>query len=242
MSPKVVGIAAVGTLLAAAGCGGGDPEKGSSDDGPTSNGVEELPGPEIVEASYDAMKFLHDATLEGDATFPLPTGPRSMRARIVATKRGDCELAASSPDAGRLTIRRFRSGTYIRGDDDAWTSGMGVPAGNAALFAGKWVLVPPRSNGFACDLHFLTTGGVERYTCRKGGAVEVGSTPAIEVSCEENGGPVTFSIATVGEPYVLRVDSRADHFVRDLELVSWDDTSAIAEPPRNEVIDTARLG
>ncbi|MCM0676048.1 hypothetical protein NCC78_15310 [Micromonospora phytophila] len=198
----VITLAAAAVLLA--GCAG----RGSGESvwqAPADNGVAALEPAQILERSKTALKGAKSYRIKGDV---IADGKRmGLDLRI----SGDDVAGNISMDDASVELLSVGGKQYMRPDEKFWEQNVGAEAAEqmTKLMGDRWSVVPERNKDFA-DLFGVTN--LDNLfeadgTVVKGETKDIGGAQAVAL-IDEGGKGGTLWVATIGEPYPVRVESK----------------------------------
>jgi hypothetical protein len=222
------------TAALLAGCDRDRPVTATPTPGPTDNGIAALDAPEILRRAQTALagagSYRMKGTVDNDG----------QKIDIDMRKGGGNVQGTIGIDGGILEVLQIGSDLYLRAEDSVWKGFL--PKEQHALlglFSGKHVKVDadnPSFGGFAEMFDPKEILPIEGAPT-KGGPTTVGSTPAITVVNEAGDG--TLHVATVGEPYPLKVEGVAGE--GSIEFTDYGAPLTVTTPPADQVLDLDAL-
>jgi hypothetical protein len=200
----VVPVALAGAFLA--GCG---PKTATPSTTPSTaeTGTAALSAKEIVEHSAAALKKAGSYRMKGEMVDG--TDKMSVDVKVQGT---DALAVITMGDQGSLTLLMIAGTTYFQADETLWSKTAGVDTKTYnAMFKGKWVKTKTGDSDMQkfADLtdaqKFLDSEGAGSLT--KGEKTTINGTSALTLKDSTDG---AFYVALEGEPYPLRLDSKAE--------------------------------
>lgn len=231
-SRVAAGLAAVVLGLAGlAGCGDdpddepGDPIAGKDPD-------------EVLAASVEAMLALQDATYRGTTTVTGQSGRLRGNGELVVTAEGTCQSTFRSRRSGRLVTRTVGNTVYVFADVAMMRGPLQYDADRVRTLTGRWQQAP-RPSSHQCDLAELLPDEERFETFEDAGTGDVDGVPVRELTGQDDdGSPMTVSIASEGAPLLLAVETRRGGR-SSFTLVAHDSSVELVAPPDDEVVNTS---
>jgi hypothetical protein len=234
------GVLAFALAALLSGCAGGDGESGAPrETAPTDNGISALPPNEILERAKTALEQAKSYRVKGNIN---AEGQRmSLDFRVSGTNLGG-RLVMNGANVDLLSVAGQQ---YMRPDRKFWVDTVGASKADeiVKLMGNKWAKVPPENKDFA-DLFGIAS--VEDLlkpdgSLTKGQPKDIDGVKTIGlVDGGADGG--TLYVATTGEPYPVRLESRNATEGGQITFsdfgATFDDLTA---PPESEVIDFEQL-
>jgi hypothetical protein len=234
------------TALLATGCAGQNDDKGgaaapaaqATSAAPATNGVEALEAEQILDKAKAALKKAGSFHMKGDI---VTDGDKmGLDFKTDGTKvKGKLSMAGPSVELLEVGGKR-----YIRPDAAFWGMSGGKEQGEqlAKLVGDRWVEVKAGDKDTADMFGFSDIDSMldAEGKVTKGQVKDVNGKPAIGlVDNSKDGG--TLYIATTGEPYPLRIESK-DAAEGGLDFTEFGAEFAdIVAPAANEVVDLEKL-
>lgn len=231
-SRTAAGLAAVVlTLAGLSGCGGDDQAE------PGSPIAGKDPG-EVLAASVEAMLALDDATFRGTTTVTSQSGQLRGRGELVVTADGTCQSTFRSRGRGRLVTRTVGATVFVSADAAMMRGPLQYDAGKVRSLTGKWQSAP-RPSSHQCDLAELLPDEDRFGDFEDAGAGEVDGVPVRKLTGpDDDGSPMTVSIAAEGAPLLLAVETQRGG-QSSFTLVAHDSGVELVEPPDGKVVNTS---
>jgi hypothetical protein len=229
-------FAAAATLLT--GCQRGDTQE-PGPVGPTDNGVSTLAADEILDRAKTALRQATSYRAKGNGS---SDGQKmSLDFRVSGTDLG----GALTMDGASIEVLSVAGQQYMRPDEKFWANIAGPEkAGEVAKLMGdKWVRVPDddKNLGGLFDIANVDNLLKPDGTLTKGETKDIDGVKAIGL-VDSGGEQGTLYVATIGEPYPLRLVSRNTADGGQVDFTdfgaTFDDLKAPAEA---EVIDLEEL-
>jgi hypothetical protein len=197
---------------------------------PTDNGVAALSAPEILTRAQAALKTALSYRITGTVT-------ADGRKTEVNVLRGDQDVQGTvTVDGNPLEVLMIDGNLYLKGSDAFWREY--VPREQQALvplLTGKHVKVRADDPNFRQFTELFDAQKIlaSDDTLTKGELTTINGTPAITLA--DDAGEGTLAVATVGQPYPLRIAS-ADG---DPEITFTDFGTPVTVniPPADQVLD-----
>lgn len=225
------GLAAVVLGLAGlSGCGGDDQaEPGSPIDGKDPEGV--------LAASVEAMLALDDVTFRGTTAVTGQSGQLRGRGELVVTADGTCQSTFQSSRRGRLVTRTVGNTVYVLADAAMMRGPLQYDAEKVRSLTGKWQAAP-RPSSHRCDLAELLPDEDRFDDFEDAGTGDVAGAPVRRLTGpDDDGSPMTLSIAAEGPPLLLAVETQRGGESR-FTLAEHDSGVELVEPPDGKVVPT----
>lgn len=231
-SRTAAGLAAVVLGLAGlAACGGDDPEE------PGSPLAGKDPD-EVLAASVEAMLALDDATFRGTTTVTSQSGQLRGRGELVVTADGTCQSTFRSKRRGRLVTRTVDNTVFVFADAAMMRGPLQYDAEKVRSLTGRWQAAP-RPSSHRCDLAELLPDEDRFGDFEDAGTGLVGGAEVRHLTgSDDDGSPMTVSIAADGEPLLLAVETERGGTSRFV-LVGHDSGVELVAPPDSKVVTTS---
>ncbi|HWJ09546.1 MAG TPA: hypothetical protein VNS46_09245 [Nocardioides sp.] len=228
---RAAAVLAAGALAGAlAGCGDGS---GSSGDAVAPRTPEEL-----LAASSEAMLALQDVTYRGTTTVTAQSGPLRGAGELVVTADGTCQSTFRSRRRGELVTRTVGNTVFVFADAAMMRGPLQYDDDKVGSLTGRWQQAP-RPSSHRCDLAELLPDEKRFGSFEDAGTGDVDGAPVRKLSGQDDdGSPMTVSIAAEGDPLLLAVETRRggeSSFV----LVAHDSGVALVAPPEGKVVNTS---
>lgn len=218
-------------LTLATGCGGGEPE-------PAPSGIDGLAPAEALRAAHETMRALQDVTYRGSTTVNGPAGPLAGTGELVVTADGTCQSSFEHAERGSLVTRTVGNTVYVFADVPMMRGPLRYDAEKVARLRGRWQAAP-RPSSRACDLAELLPDEARFDAFEDDGTGEVrGVAVRRFTGADDDGSPMTVSIAADGPPLLLAVTTDQGG-ASTLELVAHDSGAEVAAPPDQRVVNTS---
>lgn len=215
-----------------AGCGGDEPA--------------ELPGgalagkapDEVLAASVEAMLELEDVTYRGTTTVTGQSGQLRGTGELVVTADGTCQSTFRSKRRGTLVTRTVGNTVFVFADVAMMRGPLQYDADKVRTLTGKWQEAP-RPSSHQCDLAELLPDEERFETFQDAGTGDIDGAAVYELTGQDDdGSPMTVSIAAQGDPLLLAVETRRGG-ESSFTLVEHDSGVELVEPPDNKVVNTS---
>ncbi|NYI44585.1 hypothetical protein BJ993_001665 [Nocardioides aromaticivorans] len=231
-SRTAAGLAAVVlTLAGVSGCGGDDPE------GPGSAIAGKEPE-EVLAASLEAMQALEDVTYRGTTTVTSQAGRLRGTGELVVTADGTCQSTFHSSRRGRLVTRTVGNTVYVFADAAMMRGPLQYDADKVRSLTGRWQAAP-RPSSHQCDLAELLPEEDRFAGFEDAGTGEVDGAPVRTLTGkDDDGSPMTVSIAAEGAPLLLAVETRRGGR-SSFTLAEHDSGVELVAPPDGKVVSTS---
>ncbi|MEV5428616.1 hypothetical protein [Streptomyces sp. NPDC052701] len=209
-----------------------------------------LSGEEIADRAMRATTGASSLRMKGD--IPDEEGGGTIRLDLALNKKGDCAGTMRVDGEGEAELIKTGDTLYMKYDEEFLRAqGEGEPKEDTdaavALLAGKWTKMSAKGadaediTGF-CDLDTVLGGAEDgRSDATRGETTSVDGRPAIVLHERDGKDTYTAYVATEGEPYLLRIDSRSDKDPGSLTFSDYDEPVP-ARKPGGEVVDLDALG
>lgn len=226
------GLAAVVLGLAGVtGCGGDDPDQPGS-------AVAGKDPDEVLAASAEAMLALDDATFRGSTTVTGQSGQLRGTGELVVTADGTCQSTFRSKRRGRLVTRTVGNTVFVFADAAMMRGPLQYDAEKVRSLTGRWQAAP-RPSSHRCDLAELLPDEDRFDTFEDAGTGEVDGVPVRRLAGQDDdGSPMTVSVATEGAPLLLAVETQRGG-QSSFTLAAHDSGVALAAPPDSRVVHTS---
>lgn len=232
-SRTAAGLAVVVLGLAGlTGCGGDDPEEtpGSAIAGKDPD--------EVLAAAAEAMLELQDATFRGTTTVTGQSGQLRGTGELVVTADGTCQSTFHSLHRGRLVTRTVGNTVFVFADAAMMRGPLQYDAEKVRSLTGRWQAAP-RPSSHQCDLAELLPDEDRFGDFEDAGTGEVdGAAVRTLTGPDDDGSPMTVSIAAEGAPLLLAVETQRGGQSR-FTLVEHDSGVELAAPPDGKVVNTS---
>lgn len=224
-------MAPVALVLAlATGCGGDPPA--------AETGIEGLEPEAALQAAHDAMRALDDVTYRGTTTVTGPAGPLAGTGELVVTADGTCQASFEHTARGALVTRTVGNTVYVFADVAMMRGPLRYDAEKVARLRGRWQAAP-RPSSRACDLAELLPDEARFDGFEDAGTGEVGGVAVRRFTgADDDGSPMTVSIAADGTPLLLAVATERGG-ASSFELVAHDSGVEVVAPPEQRVVNTS---
>lgn len=225
-------LAVVVLALGLTGCGGDDPE-------PTPGSAIAGKDPdEVLAASVEAMLALEDVTYRGTTTVTGQSGQLRGRGELVVTADGTCQSTFRSKDRGRLVTRTVGNTVFVSADAAMMRGPLQYDADKVRSLTGKWQAAP-RPSSHQCDLAELLPDEDRFGDFEGAGTGDVDGAPVRRLTGQDDdGSPMTVSIAAEGAPLLLAVETRRGGR-SSFRLVAHDSGVDLVAPPDGKVVHTS---
>jgi hypothetical protein len=221
--------AAVLGISALAGCG-----DGSDTSGPVTARTPE----ELLAASAEAMLALDDVTYRGTTTVTAQSGQLRGTGELVVTADGTCQSTFRSRRRGELITRTVGNTVFVFADVAMMRGPLQYDADKVGSLTGRWQQAP-RPSSHQCDLAELLPDEKRFPTFEDAGTGEVDGAPVRTLAGQDDdGSPMTVSIAAEGAPLLLAVETRRGG-ESSFTLVEHDSGVRLVAPPDDKVVNTS---
>ncbi|MFJ4479102.1 hypothetical protein [Streptomyces xanthochromogenes] len=198
---------------------------------------------QLLDDANRTMSALGSVTVDADT---VSAGGSRLTTHMTTDLKSKCTNRAEWAAAGTLEQIRIGDTDYVRPDAaylKAYLEKTRRDAEGSGV-QGRWIKSPssraqPGDGLASCPYSFTSFGEAD-----KGHAVSVGGRKAIEVEVHdrsERNGSFTFSIATEGKPYLLKVSYRGTDYETSTSFSGFDEPLAIRPPAAADVVDGAGL-
>lgn len=213
------------------GCGGDDPaEPGSPIAGKDPD--------EVLAASVEAMLELDDATFRGTTTVTGQSGQLRGTGELVVTADGTCQSTFRSKRRGRLVTRTVGNTVYVFADAAMMRGPLQYDEEKVRSLTGRWQAAP-RPSSHQCDLAELLPDEERFEDFDDAGTGLVGGAEVRHLTGEDDdGSPMTVSVAAEGAPLLLAVETQRGGQSR-FTLVAHDTGVELVAPPDGKVVNTS---
>jgi hypothetical protein len=219
------------TLAGVSGCGGDDPDEPGSP-------IAGKDPDEVLAASVEAMLALEDATYRGTTTVTSQSGQLRGTGELVVTADGTCQSTFRSKRRGRLVTRTVGNTVFVFADAAMMRGPLQYDADKVRSLTGKWQAAP-RPSSHQCDLAELLPDEDRFGGFEDAGTGEVDGAAVRTLSGEDDdGSPMTVSIAAQGAPLLLAVETRRGG-QSSFTLVAHDSGVELVAPPDGKVVNTS---
>lgn len=231
-SRTAAGLAAV--VLGVAGLSGcGD----DADDAPASAIAGKDPD-EVLAASAEAMLALQDVTYRGTTTVTGQAGKLRGSGELVVTADGTCQSTFRNKRRGRLVTRTVGNTVFVFADVAMMRGPLQYDADRVRTLTGKWQEAP-RPSSHQCDLAELLPDEERFESFEDAGTGDVeGAAVRRLTGQDDDGSPMTVSIAAEGAPLLLAVETRRGG-ESSFTLVAHDSGVELVAPPEGKVVNTS---
>ena len=235
-SPRLGAVAALATLLLAAGCGGDDGDGGDSNFAKQS-------GTKIAEAAKADMGDLEQVKYSGE----IATADSQVSLDIQASSSGDCTGTIGLGE-GTAEVLAKDGDNWFRPDEAFWRAQAPDQADAIIAAVGdKWVLDTDANFAQFCDLDaFLdniltddesTTPAEYEVT----GTDEIDGEEVVKVERTTEDGPTTGFVLVDGEHYLVKLERTNGEDTGALEFSDFDEEFEVEAPAADEVADLDAL-
>jgi hypothetical protein len=194
-------IATVVLALLVAGCGGGTETSTTPTGTPQTNGMEQRPAAEVQQAAvaaFKAAKSVHVAGMGLSEGTPV---------RVDARLQGNAGAGTLQLEGVKLEITVIGNTTYLKADQQTWTTTVGVPAAVAHRIAGRWVKVGPEQvsnlTGFTLDSYAADLAKSESPLQPKVQQTTLDGNKVVVLTAQDG---TKFYVANTGPPYPVRAE------------------------------------
>ena len=217
--------------LVAAGCSGAPTPGTTATPTPTTNGVEAMEPDAIMEAATEALTSAESVHVSGTV------GEGAESFTLDLTYAGANVKGTVKIDGTTAEVIKVGANVYVKADPGLFAQYL--PPDQQALLpllGGKWAKV---NESLAIAFLPVVPLSVERFTpntppLTKGEVSEVAGTQAITVTDSDD---QSFSVAIVGEPYLLETSFEGD----TITFSDYDKSVTIEAPPAADVVDVLQL-
>ncbi len=193
---------------------------------------------EVLAASVEAMLALQDVTYRGTTTVTGQSGQLRGTGELVVTAEGTCQSTFHSLRRGRLVTRTVGNTVFVFADVAMMRGPLQYDADRVRTLTGKWQEAP-RPSSHQCDLAELLPDEERFETFEDAGTGDVEGTEVRRLTGEDDdGSPMTVSIASEGAPLLLAVETRRGG-QSSFTLVARDSDVELVAPPDGKVVNTS---
>ncbi|MEV8597663.1 hypothetical protein [Streptomyces sp. NPDC052012] len=208
-----------------------------------------LTGGEITDRALRATTGASSLRMKGDV--PDEESGGTLHFDMALNKQGDCAGTLGTGDEGEAELIKTGDTLYLKYDEAFLRAqSKGEPKADVdatvALLAGKWTSMSATGADAEeiasfCDLDQVLgdaeDGGSD---ATRGRTASVDGTPAIVLTERDGKDSHTFYVATEGEPYLLRIDSRSATDPGSITFTDYE-KPVPAQKPEGEVLDLDAL-
>lgn len=229
-------------LTGVAACGSDDGSGGGGGGG-EAGGLEDKSIKEIEKQSMKAMKAADSMSM--DAEFA--SDGQKMAMELSLSKAGDCTGTIAMQGAS-AEVLRVDGKSYMKPDQKFWELNAGPEQGAAAarVVGDRWVETSAEDDfGEFCDLNkFLDEmdGDDDGGKSNKAGTTTVAGQDALIIEEKDGEETNTGYIATEGEAYILKVDTKGGDQPGTVTFSDFNKPVDVEAPGPGEVVDPAELG
>ncbi|MFJ4438137.1 hypothetical protein [Streptomyces sp. NPDC088923] len=178
-------------------------------------------------------------------------GGNVVKIDIRVDDKGHC-TGTMSGDGATAELLRDGGDILIKGDKKFWTNSAKASGGSggqgaqlADKLAGKWVKAPADSaDASLCDkkafLASMDQDKSERQGLKRGDTNEVDGKDALALKKEKGGKRLTMHVATEGDPYILRTETKGSE-PNDMTFSEYGKKVEVQKPADDEIVDPANL-
>ncbi|MFI9822972.1 hypothetical protein ACIHFC_21215 [Streptomyces sp. NPDC052013] len=209
-----------------------------------------LTGGEITDRALRATTGASSLRMKGDV--PDEESGGTLHFDMALNKQGDCAGTLGMGDEGEAELIKTGDTLYLKYDEAFLRAqSKGEPKADVdatvALLAGKWTRMSATGADAEeiasfCDLDQVLgdaeDGGSD---ATRGRTANVDGTPAIVLTERDGKDSHTFYVATEGEPYLLRIDSRSATDPGSITFTDYE-KPVPADRPAGDVLDLDSLG
>ena len=218
-------------LAGLAGCGGEDPQE-------PGKAIAGKDPDEVLAASVEAMLGLQDVTYRGTTSVTGQSGQLRGTGELVVTADGTCQSSFRSRHRGRLVTRTVGNTVYVFADAAMMRGPLQYDADKVRSLTGRWQAAP-RPSSHECDLAELLPDEDRFGDFEDAGTGEVDGVAVRKLTGQDDdGSPMTVSIATDGAPLLLAVETRRGG-QSSFTLVEHDSGVELVAPPDGKVVPTS---
>ncbi|MGW1726307.1 hypothetical protein ACWCQK_25620 [Streptomyces sp. NPDC002306] len=204
-----------------------------------------LTGGQIADRALKATTAASSLRMKGDVADDESAG--TIRIDMALNTRGECAGTMSMGGQGKADLIKTGDTVYMRYDEEFLRAqSKGEPKADTdaavALLAGNWTKMAAKGQdakdiaGF-CDLDAVLGGAEDgNSNATRGQTTTVDGTPAIVLHEKDGKERYTLYVATEGEPYLLRIDSKT---ATDPGTVTFSDYDkpVPAKKPAGKILD-----
>ncbi|ANB04607.1 hypothetical protein SAM40697_0645 [Streptomyces ambofaciens] len=189
---------------------------------------------EMLEDANAAMRALKSVRIDSTST---AAQGGTVTVRLVTDLKSRCTAKATFSQGGSLEQIRTGETDYVRPDRAYLESRRpGGVTGEQRLWIRTSADAAQPGDGLSsCTRPFASFG-----TAEKGKSTRVGGREAVELTVsdeEDRGGKYTFSVATQGEPHLLKVVYEGADYDTSTSFTDFDEPLDVRPPKSSEVID-----
>ena len=232
--PRARTVAALVTLVLAAGCGG--------DDGGGDSDFANQTGNEIADAAKADMKDLDEVNYSGEVN---STGS-TITLDIQASSAGDCTGTIGIGD-GTAEVLAKDGVNWFKPDEAFWRAQAPDQADAIIAAVGdKWVLDTDASFAQFCDLDAFFDNIFSDDSGSKGDYKTVGTDTldgqdVVKVEKSDDQGPATGYVLIEGKHYLLKLERTAGSDAGSLEFSDFNKSFEVEAPAEDEIVDLSQL-
>jgi hypothetical protein len=232
-SHRIRAVAALATLLLAAGCGG--------DDG-SDNAFAKQSGNKIADAAKADMKDLDQVKYTGE----INSEGSSIQLDIKATSTGDCTGTIGIGD-GKAELLAKDGVNWFRPDEAFWRANGGEQADAIIAAVGdKWVLDTDANFAQFCDLdaffdNIFTDDGGSKGDYKVTGTDKLDGKDVVKVEKSDDQGPATGYVLIDGKHYLLKLERTDGDDAGKLEFSDFNKEFEVEAPAEDDVVDLSQL-
>lgn len=225
-------VAALATVLLAAGCGG--------DDGGGDSDFAKQSGNKIAAAAKADMKDLEQVKYGGEIT----SGGDSIQLDIQASATGDCTGTIGIGE-GTADVLAKDGNNWFRPDEAFWRAQAPDQADAIIAAVGdKWVLDTDANFAQFCDLdaffdNIFTEDSKGDY--KTVGTDELDGQDIVKVEKSDDQGPATGYVLIEGKHYLLKLERTDGADAGTLEFSDFNKEFEVEAPAEDEVVDLSQL-
>ncbi|MFP3988074.1 hypothetical protein U9R90_11315 [Streptomyces sp. E11-3] len=177
------------------------------------------------------------------------SGAKSLKIDIKSTENGQksevsyevagtgvCRGTMDMADVGKVELIAVDKASYTRGGDAYRERVLGSPEA-AKKTKGKWLKAPEEQAARTCDLDAMFKASDLKGAERGDDSEANGKKTATLVKDGAAGEKVTYHIATEGEPYFVKIDSKGGSGPTTLTLSDFGKKFQVTAPPADQIED-----
>ncbi|WP_330452476.1 MULTISPECIES: hypothetical protein [unclassified Streptomyces] len=203
-----------------------------------------LSGPEVVNKAMAATKKAKSMKIGIDTT----SDGEKVSAHLSSDTSGNCTGTMAIGPAGAMEIRKTGDTVYTKYDEAMLREqSKGEPAEDidaaVDMLAGKWLkskASEPDNKDMLelCDLNSLLEDSASSDTeARKDGSTTVDGHPALRLIEKDGAATYTLTVATEGQPYILKIDAVGNEDPMTMTLSEFGKPVVVRKPAAKDMAD-----